>query len=55
MNATFQAALDGFAADAVLSARNNDAEVQETLRHVGEPQPDGSSKVAIRGHLFKLY
>ncbi len=55
VNATFQAALDGFAADAVLSARNNDAEVQETLRHVGEPQPDGSSKVAIRGHLLKLY
>lgn len=55
VNATFQMALDGFAANAVLSARNNDPDVQETLRHVGEPQPDGSSKVAIRGRTFKLY
>ena len=55
VNATFQAALDGFTANAVLSARNNDPDVQETLRHVGEPQPDGSSKVAIRGRMFKLY
>jgi hypothetical protein len=55
VNATFQAALDGFTAQALLSARNNDPEVQETLRHVGEPQPDGSSKVAIRGRMFKLY
>jgi len=55
VNATFRAALDGFTADAVLRARNNDPEVQETLRHVGEPQPDGSSKVAIRGRMFKLY
>jgi general secretion pathway protein N len=55
VNATFQAALDGFAANAVLRARNNDSAVQETLRHVGEPQPDGSSKLAIRGRMFKLY
>ena len=55
VNATFQAALDGFTANAVLRARNNDPDVQETLRHVGEPQPDGSSKVAIRGRMFKLY
>lgn len=55
VNATFQAALDGFTANAVLSARNDDPQVLETLRHVGEPQPDGSSKVAIRGRMFKLY
>jgi hypothetical protein len=55
VNATFHAALDGFAADAVLSARNNDPAVQETLRHVGEPQPDGSSKISVRGRTFKLY
>ncbi|HEY6895414.1 MAG TPA: type II secretion system protein N [Rhodanobacteraceae bacterium] len=55
VDATFQAALDGFSADAVLRARNNDPGVQETLRHVGEPQPDGSSKIAIRGRMFKLY
>ena len=50
-----QIALDGFAANAVLSARNGDPGVQETLRHIGEPQPDGSSKLAIRGRMFKLY
>jgi general secretion pathway protein N len=55
VNATFQAALDGFTANAVLRARNGDSAVQETLRHVGEPQPDGSSKIAIRGRMFKLY
>ena len=42
-------------ANALLSARNDDPQVQETLRHVGEPQPDGSSKIAIRGRMFKLY
>jgi hypothetical protein len=55
VNATFQAALDGFTAEAVLRARNDDPQVQETLRHIGEPQPDGSSKVEIRGRMFKLY
>jgi len=55
VRATFQVALDGFRADAVLSARNDDAQVRETLRHVGEPQPDGSSKIAIHGRVFKLY
>jgi hypothetical protein len=55
VKATFQFALDGFTANAVLSARNDDPQVLETLRHVGEPQPDGSSKVAIRGRMFKLY
>lgn len=55
VNATFTVALDGFAANAILSARNDDPQVQETLRHVGEPQPDGTSKLAIRGRMFKLY
>ena len=55
VNATFQIALDGFSANAVLRARNNDPQVQDTLRHVGEPQPDGSSKLAIRGRMFRLY
>jgi hypothetical protein len=55
VNATFAVALDGFTANAILGARNNDPEVQETLRHVGEPQPDGTSRLAIRGRMFKLY
>lgn len=55
VDATFRAALDGFTADAVLRARNGDPHVQETLRHVGQPQPDGSSKLEIRGRMFRLY
>ncbi|HEX5124794.1 MAG TPA: type II secretion system protein N [Rhodanobacteraceae bacterium] len=55
VNATFTVALDGFTANAILGARNDDPQVQETLRHVGEPQPDGTSKLAIRGRMFKLY
>jgi general secretion pathway protein N len=55
VNATFRAGIDGFTVEALLNARNGDPQVQETLRHVGEPQPDGSSKVTIRGQMFKLY
>lgn len=55
VNATFRASMSGFEAQALLSARNGDAQVQETLTHVGEPQPDGSSKLVIRGQMFKLY
>ena len=55
INATFRAAMDGFEAQVLLSARNDDAQVQETLRHVGEPQADGSSKLVVRGRMFKLY
>jgi general secretion pathway protein N len=53
--ATFHANIAGFEADAVLNARNGDPAVLETLRHVGEPQADGSSKLVVRGRMFKLY
>lgn len=52
---TFHAGISGFEAQAILRARNEDPQVLETLRHVGEPQADGSSKLVIRGHMFKLY
>jgi hypothetical protein len=55
VNATFHTTLNGFEAQAVLSARNDDPQVQESLRHIGEPQPDGSSRLVIRGRMFKLY
>ena len=55
VDATFKAAVTGFDAEAILSARNGDPQVQETLRHVGEPQADGSSKLVIHGQMFKLY
>jgi len=55
INATFHAALNGFEAQAILRARNGDPQVQESLRHVGEPQADGSSKLVVHGRMFKLY
>jgi general secretion pathway protein N len=55
VDATFKAGMTGFDAEAILRARNGDAEVQETLRHVGEPQADGSSRLVIHGQMFKLY
>jgi len=55
VTADFHAGATGFEVDALLSARNGDQQVLETLRHVGEPQPDGSSKLVVRGRMFKLY
>ena len=55
VDATFRAAVTGFDAEAILRARNDDPQVQETLRHVGEPQADGSSKLVVHGQTFKLY
>jgi len=55
ITANFRAGVDGFEVDALLRARNDDAQVKETLQLIGEPQPDGSSKLVVRGRLFKLY
>lgn len=44
-----------FNATARLAARNNDTQIQEALRYIGEPQPDGSSLLKIHGQLFKLF
>jgi len=43
--------LDG---QATLRARNGDAQTLETLRHIGEPQPDGSSRVVVQGRMLRL-
>jgi hypothetical protein len=43
--------LDG---EATLSARNGDAQALEALRHLGEPQPDGSTRVAVHGRMLRL-
>lgn len=55
VDATFRAAVTGFDAEAILRARHDDPQVQETLRHVGEPQADGSTKLVIHGQMFRLY
>jgi hypothetical protein len=55
VNGQFTVATTGFDVEAFLTARNNDARVQEALRYVGQAQADGSSHLVIRGHLFKLF
>jgi len=55
IDATFRAAVTGFDAEAILRARNDDPAVKDTLREVGEPQADGSSKLVIHGQMFRLY
>jgi hypothetical protein len=44
-----------FDANAQLLARNDDPQVREALRYIGEPQLDGSSLLKIHGQLFKLF
>jgi hypothetical protein len=39
--------------EATLAARNGDPQVLETLRHIGTPQPDGTSKVVVQGRMLK--
>ncbi|HVT33053.1 MAG TPA: type II secretion system protein N [Rhodanobacteraceae bacterium] len=53
--ATFRAALTGYEIDARLSARDGDADVQQALSGIGEPQPDGSTKLVLRGPMVRLY
>ncbi|TXI73158.1 MAG: hypothetical protein E6Q43_05750 [Dokdonella sp.] len=54
VNGSFSASATGFQAEAFLSARNDDARIQEALRYIGEAQPDGSAHLVISGQLFKL-
>jgi general secretion pathway protein N len=55
VNGTFHAGVTGFQAEALLRARNGDPQVAETLSHVGEPQPDGSTRLVIHGQMMRLY
>ncbi|MGA9422238.1 MAG: type II secretion system protein N [Rhodanobacteraceae bacterium] len=55
VDGSFSVRVDGYDAVATLRARNNDPQILEMLRYVGQLQPDGSSKLVIRGRLFKLF
>jgi len=54
LDGQFRAALTGYEADAVLSARDGNPQVQKALGYIGEVQPDGSSVLQIRGRLLPL-
>jgi hypothetical protein len=51
---TFSVRATGFDAQATLRARDGDPHVLEALRHVGQPQADGSSLLVIHGRMFRL-
>lgn len=54
LNGTFNVRLGAFDAQATLTARNDDPQVAETLRYVGQVQPDGSSKLVVHGQMLKV-
>jgi general secretion pathway protein N len=54
LDGQFRLAFTGFEAEALLAARDNNPQVLEALRYIGESQPDGSSILQIRGQLLPL-
>lgn len=51
VDGTFRLRLPAYEAEAILRARNADAQTQELLGGIGEPQPDGSRLVRVQGVL----
>jgi general secretion pathway protein N len=48
----YQASLLGYSADIVLRARDGNPQVTEALQFIGQPQPDGSARLEVRGKLL---
>jgi general secretion pathway protein N len=55
VNGTFNVRLGAFDVEATLAARNNDPQVADMLRYVGQMQPDGSSKLVVHGQMLKVF
>lgn len=51
----FDIRLASFDAQARLAARNDDQQVAQMLRHVGQMQADGSSMLVVHGQMLKLF
>lgn len=49
---SYQASLAGYSADVVLRARDGNPQVTEALQYIGQPQPDGSARLEVRGSLI---
>ena len=49
---SYQASLAGYSADVVLRARDGNPQVVEALQYIGQPQPDGSARLEVRGQLL---
>lgn len=48
----YRASLAGYNADLSLRARDGNPQVTEALQYIGQPQPDGSARLEIRGTLL---
>jgi general secretion pathway protein N len=55
LNGTFSVSTGNFDVDAHLAARDNNPQVAEALRYIGQPEADGTSHLIIHGQLFKLF
>ncbi|MFI4970565.1 MAG: type II secretion system protein N [Lysobacterales bacterium] len=55
VDGTFNARFGAFDAQASLRARNGNAQVADSLRYVGELQPDGSSRLLVHGQMLKVF
>ncbi len=55
IDGTFTVRIGAFDALATLRARNDNANVAEMLRHVGESQPDGSTRLQVHSQSLKVF
>ena len=51
---SYSASLIGYEALIDLRARDNNPQVLEALQYIGQPQPDGSAKLEIRGRILDM-
>lgn len=55
LEGSYSASLLGYRADAILRARDANPQVTEALQFIGQPQPDGSVKLEVRGKLLGAF
>jgi general secretion pathway protein N len=51
----YQISLAGYSADIALRARDGNPQVTEALQFIGQPQPDGSVRLEVRGQLLGAF
>lgn len=54
VDGTFKLGFNVLDAQATLAARNGDPQLTETLRGIGEPQADGSTRLVVHGQMIKF-
>lgn len=55
LNGTFVVREGNYDARATLASRDGNAQVQEALRYIGQPQADGTTLLLIHGRLFGVF